>query len=199
MNFGLLSLSALCTLSNFLSAVRVGDFIEISGLVKKPEYNGSIAIVQKVGERDERHQVLKADGECIRNFSLTIDFDDCLKPILMKEANMSPVKWNVPEKLSLEQLYVNAINFGRFSSFVEREVTAEEREVLDRVVLLIRVMCNDESSKLHEPEITEKLRLIGAWINQNFDFHAMVYVCEAHRPFKNDIEWLWHEIGVWMH
>lgn len=197
MNFGFLSLTFLWTFSNLITALRVGEFISISGLVKNPELNGSIAIVQKVSNRNGRYQILKAEDECIRNFTLNMDFDDCMKPILIKEANMGQVNWNIPEKLPIEQIYLNIRKIGRISSYVYREVTGEEREVLDRVVLLIRALCNDKPSNLRDPTATEKLRLIGAWINQNFDYNAMVYVSEARRALKYNIEWIWHGIGVW--
>ena len=244
MNFGVLSLTALCTLSNFLSAVKVGDFVVISGLIKKPEYNGLIAIVQQVGETDERHRVLKADDECIRNFTPGMDFDECMNSILIKEVNLVPVEWIVPEKLSIAQIVSNYISSGRvsqntdheisdeerqnldgivsifrlmevykaaglykpgliesffrnFEPYVDRTIPAEELQFLDRIVLLIRTLCNDEPSKLRKPKNTEKLRLIGAWINQNHGFHAMDYICEAYEPLKESINTIWDKIGVW--
>jgi hypothetical protein len=196
MNFGILSLTALCSFVNFISATEVGDFVKITGLINKPEFNDSIGIVQKLG--DERHQVLRADDECFRNFVRGMGSDNCMKSVLIKEANMVPVQWNKPEELSIEQILQNLSSTGALSSYASRKVTAEEREILDRVVLLIRLMCKDQPTELHKPELVEKLRLIGAWINQRFDHHAMVYVCEAHRPMKNDIECLWDRIGVWL-
>lgn len=245
MNFGLIFLTALFSLFNFLAAVKVGDFFVISGLIKKPEYNGSIAVVQKVGETEDRHRVLKADDGCIRNFTPGMDYyDECMKSILIKEINLIPIEWNIPEKLSIAQIVSNYSSSGQVSHntnheisnierqcldsivsifqlidvykaaglykpgllesfvhnvrpYVDRTIPVEELQFLDRIVLLIRALCNDEPSQLKKPKNTEKLRLIGAWINQNHDFHAMLYVNEAYKPLQESIDNIWNGIGVW--
>jgi hypothetical protein len=244
MNLGALSLTVLSTISSFLSAVQVGDFIVISGLVNKPEYNGSIGLVQKLGEVGERHLVLRADSECIRRYTPSMDLDECVKSILVKDTNMVPIEWNIPEKLSIAQVLLNFRETGRvsnltdheisaeerhiidqlilnlrvierykenglfstlsatlerflrnFHSYIDRTIHAEEREFLDRILLMIRSICNDNPSKLRKRKNIEKLRLIGAWINQNYDFYAMVYVYEASGSLKGIIKEIWDKIS----
>lgn len=199
MNFGLLSLTLLCTFFGYLSAsdVKVGNFYTISNLVKKPEYNDSIVVVQKPENADGRVQVLMADDECLRNFLWGQDYDKCMRSILIKSENLTPVDWNKPAERPLDEIMALAIK-GIFSSYVPREVTATETETLDRIVLIIRAMCLDNARALSLPEVLQKLRLLGAWVNQRFDHHAMVYVCESYEPLRRTIEYLWDGISVWL-
>lgn len=191
-------MTLLCTFFGYLSAaVKVGNFYTISNLVKKPEYNDSIAVVQKLENADGRVQIMMADDECLRNFLWGQDYNKCMRSILIKSENLTPVVWNKPAVRPLEEIIELAFK-GFFTSYVPREVTATETEILDRIVLIIRAMCLDNPDVLFAPEVEQKLRLLGAWVNQRFDHHGMVYVCESHEPFRRNIESLWHGISVWL-
>ena len=86
---------------------------------------------------------------------------------------------------------------NNFRPYIERTIRDDEREILDRYVTLIRELCQDDPLKLLKRGNRKKLRLIGAWINQNHDFHAMVYVSNAFAPLTETIEQLWDNIGAW--
>lgn len=235
-------LAVLCTFVSSLYALQVGDFVTITGLVNKSEYNGSIGLVQKLSETVDRHHILKADSECILS---GMNFEECMKSISIKEDNLLPVQWKVPEKLSITEILNNYSETGRvsnnteheisdeefnvinqlihvigitedyrkrglfqmpdflerllrnFKPYVDRTIPIEEREFLDSISLRIREICHDNPNHLRRLKNIEKLRLIGAWINQNHDFHAMVYVSEVFAPLKEEIECLWDSIGVW--
>lgn len=241
MNFGLFTVTVLCTAINFISAIEVGDFVVISGLISKPEYNGSIALVQSVGERC---LLLKADDQCLRTLTPEKDINECMVVVSIKEANLTTVDWKIPEKLSLAQMVANYAETGKISlnthheldvqerenfdqmiemmhlmesngapnfqemlvmrafysdvqTYIGRTISQEEKEFLNRIVLSIRALCQDEPSKLRNAKIAEKVRLIGAWINQNYDFHAMVYVNQACEHLMESITQVWDRIGIW--
>lgn len=225
------SLAVLVSLFGLLSAVQVGDFVFITGLVNLPKYNGLIGLVQEFYEFGDRHRVLMADSECIRN---GMNLEECMKSIRIKKENFAPVEWKEPEKISIDQILSNYIETGlteefvviyelihalgvaeeyrklgsfqmpdfierllrNFKPYVDRTIPDEEIEFLNSISLRIRELCQDDPSQLLQPKNLEKLRLIGAWINQNHGFHALLYVSKAYAPLKDEIDKVWAEIGV---
>ncbi len=138
-------------------------------------------------------------GMCIRAFTPINNVDDCFKQILVKDVNLESVNWNKPVELSMEEVLENLSRYGVISSYAKREISQAEKDELLRPQIMISNLCNDNPAEFQNPEIVEKLRRIGAWINQAYDFHAMVHVCDTDRRLKNAIEWHWHGIGVWQH
>lgn len=185
---------------NFILAFNIGDFVVITDLTNKPKYNGSIALVQRANVTEGRHMILSVDNECMSKFAFGGRFDaqfDCTKSVIVRDEYLEPLEWNVPDEMSFEHVFLNFFLYGRISTYVDRIIPDEEAQLLDRLVLMIRLLCQDEASELYKYKITEKLRVIGAWINQRLDYNAMVYVCDGCEPLKNHIAYIWHGIGVW--
>lgn len=171
------------------ASLKVGNFVEISGLVSSPEFNGSVAMVvnpKAANGRVNVHLLVKDED--------TFKFGD----LGVKPEKLIEPKFKVSPKRSLEEIFAIYSETGGIpSSFKHEEMSPEKMIVIEQVVEFIRSLCNGVPSILRDSEVERKVRIVGAWVNYNLGHAAMVSVAELDDSMLDSIVTAWDGIGAW--
>jgi hypothetical protein len=172
------------------ASFKVGNFVEITGLVSSPEFNGSVAMVvnpEAANGRVNVHLLVKDED--------TFKFGD----LGVKPEKLIAPKFKVSPKRSLEEILAFMSETGGIiSSFKHEEMSPEKMIVIEQVVEFIRSLCNGVPNRIsRDSEVERKVRIVGAWVNYNLGHAAMVSVAELDRSMLRYIERAWDGIGAW--
>lgn len=117
----------------------------------------------------------------------------------IKSTNLSVLEWNIPVELSIEQILSNLQITGVLSGHESRTVSNSEKVIVDKAFNFLAKLCDGTPSKfITDADMKLKARLVGAWINVNFDQEAMVYVADKSRAMRPYLERAWDRIGSWL-
>jgi len=172
------------------ASFRLGDFVEISGLVAAPEYNGSVAMVMNpkllTGRVNVRLFLKEADS-----FKF---IDLAVKP----EKLVAPT-FKVSRELRIEEILENMKLTGMLSSFVHEKLNSKQEAIVGDLAKFMFMLCKGNPENiLRLPEVEQQFRIIGAWINYNLGHAAMVEAAEFDRRMLPFIERAWNGIGRWL-
>lgn len=192
--------SGLASLSFFLiniaaSAINtfeIGSLVEIVGLEKMPHLNGSFGIIIKPTINQtvkNRLAVLLLNGDKIKNFDYEAENNfliaDYFSSVSVKYSNLRLWKW------------------------IDNDISeVEDYFTLHRVIRFIWKLCNNNPALFLDFNIDEyRVKLVGGWIFNTFNYKSLLYVCENaddHEASSSKLrmyhclERVWDGISSWL-